>query len=99
MKLFSKLDIQLGEKSSECCHVDIENSAEDLELIDACFEESSNLTLTEKSTLYYISGYITRKENLLNSEVELTIFKNIHVLGYFEQFVFKVTVFNTFLYQ
>ena len=38
----------------------------DLELIDACFEEASNLTPTEKSTLYYISGYITRKENMLS---------------------------------
>ena len=34
------------------------------DLIDTCFEEASNLTINEKSTLYYISGYVARKENL-----------------------------------
>ena len=40
------------------------DSEEDLDLINSCFEDSSNLSITEKSTLYYICGYITFKEGI-----------------------------------
>ena len=36
-------------------------------MIDACFDEVSNLTINEKSTLYCISGYVARKEKLSTS--------------------------------
>ena len=47
--------------SCDCQSDDVE---EEDDLIDTCFEEASNLTINEKSTLYYISGYVARKENL-----------------------------------
>ena len=37
-----------------------------LEQLDSCFEDSSNISTKEKSTLYYISGYVCRKEILQN---------------------------------
>ena len=33
-------------------------------LLDGCFDNTSNISEKEKSSLYYISGYICRKENL-----------------------------------
>ena len=33
-------------------------------LLDSCFDNTSNISEKEKSSLYYISGYICRKENL-----------------------------------
>ena len=34
-------------------------------IIDGCFADSENLTITEKSSLYYICGYIAHKENIV----------------------------------
>ena len=47
-----------------CCYGDIGDKDEDLLLLDECLEEASNLTEAENSTLYYISGYVTFKEDL-----------------------------------
>ena len=33
-------------------------------LLDDCFDNTSDISIKEKSSLYYISGYICRKENL-----------------------------------
>ena len=70
-KLFSKLDIRLGENTSEgeYCKLDIKSSEMDLEHVETCFEEASNLNTTEKSTSYYIAGYITHKENLQSTDI------------------------------
>ena len=38
------------------------DSEDDLDLIEKCFEESKTLSATEKSALFYISGYVARKE-------------------------------------
>ena len=66
LKLFSKLDIQIEENiEDDCCKGDLMDSEEDIELIEKCFEEASNLTMTEKSTLYYISGYVAKKESFV----------------------------------
>ena len=35
-----------------------------MELLDACFEMVSTLSEVEKSTLYYIAGYVASKEHL-----------------------------------
>ena len=42
-------------------------SEEEIHLVDVCFSETSNVTSIEKSSLYYVSGYITRKEGLHDS--------------------------------
>ena len=34
----------------------------ELDMIDACFQDATNLTVIERSSLYYIAGYITCKE-------------------------------------
>ena len=49
---------------SLCCKGSLEDKDHDLELLDDCFSEASNLTEAEISTLYYISGYVTYKEDL-----------------------------------
>ena len=33
-------------------------------MVESCFEESSNLSDSERSTLYFISGYVAYKENI-----------------------------------
>ena len=38
------------------------DNEEDQEIIDSSFELSTKLTEMEKSTLYYISGYVAFKE-------------------------------------
>ena len=68
------------EKGNECCATNLEDRDEDLELLDDCFNERICLNLrlilhkwvyyiqgatqSERSSLYYISGYITFKEQL-----------------------------------
>ena len=49
-----------------CCLTALDDT--ELEYLDKCIELTSSLTESEKSTLYYISGYITHKEGLLPSE-------------------------------
>ena len=42
---------------------DLQSNDEDIELVENCYEESSNLNDEERSSLYYISGYVAFKEN------------------------------------
>ena len=48
-----------------CCETDLIDSEEDLDLIERCFEESSNLSLADRSSLFYMSGYVVRRGNLM----------------------------------
>ena len=65
LKLFSKLDIQLENTNGNiCCNYSLADSEEDLELVENCFEAASSLTVTEKTNLFYISGYVARKEGI-----------------------------------
>ena len=59
------------EDSSEnvCCETGLIDSEEDLDLIERCFEESSNLSLVDRSSLFYMSGYVARKEGIQCSNV------------------------------
>ena len=41
---------------------DLEDEIADM--VEKSFTEASNLSINEKSTLYYVSGYVARKENL-----------------------------------
>ena len=67
IKLYAKLDIQTDGDDivDDCCLCDLQDREHDLELIEGCFEDSASLTLTEKSTLYYICGYVAYKENIV----------------------------------
>ena len=68
--LFSKLDINVmdGNFDSGCCTADIIDSEVEIELLEKCFEGASSLNSIEKSTLYYICGYVARKENIVSSD-------------------------------
>ena len=67
LKLYHKLEVDpdlLSSAENFCCKGSLEDKDHDLELLDDCFSEASNLTEAEISTLYYISGYVTYKEDL-----------------------------------
>ena len=70
LRLFSKLDIQIGDDvvDNDCCIDDLYDSEQDLELVEKSFTEASNLSVNEKSTLYYISGYVAKKEGIICSD-------------------------------
>ena len=50
-------------------HGDLSDKDEDIEILDYCFSEASNLSESERSSLYFICGYVTFKENLEGAEV------------------------------
>ena len=64
LKLYHKLEIQQSKDITPCCSQDLEANDEDIELVETCFTESSNLNEEERSSLYYISGYVAYKEGL-----------------------------------
>ena len=50
---------------NSCCNqIDLQDSEEDLDCIKRCFEEASKLTMSDKSSLYIMSGYVARKEGI-----------------------------------
>ena len=62
VKLYKNLDIpsQSSHCEQECCSHDL--ATDDLDDIDNCFSNSSKVNEIERSSLYYISGYIAHKE-------------------------------------
>ena len=65
LKLYNIPEIQQSEKESDpCCLYNLESNDDHLELVDSCFSEASNINEEERSTLYYISGYVAYKEGL-----------------------------------
>ena len=65
LKLYNKLEIQQSnEVERSCCVEDLESNDDDIELVDSCFLESSSLNEEERSTVYYISGYVAYKQGL-----------------------------------
>ena len=68
LKLFASLeeDIILEHTERDCCKQEISDG--DLILLDDCFDNASDISVKEKSSLYYISGYICHKENLPAAE-------------------------------
>ena len=68
LKLYHKLNItqtDLTHTNKECCT----NTLKEVELfmLDESFVLRSTLSETEESALYYISGYVARKENITTS--------------------------------
>ena len=65
MKLYHKLEMhgdEMVSSESVCCAGNLQDK--DDELIDNCFSEASNLSESKRSTVYYICGYVSFKENL-----------------------------------
>ena len=67
LKLYSKLDVEINDDwvADDCCTVDLIDSEPDLDLIEGCFADTETLTVTEKSALYYICGYVAFKEKIV----------------------------------
>ena len=73
LKLFYKPEIHMeGSSENFCCETGLIDSEEDLDLIERCFEESSNLSLAERSSLFYMSGYVARKEGIQCSNLNIS---------------------------
>ena len=58
LEMSEKLHISV---SDQCCE-NLKENIEDLDILDSCFQISLQLSSLEKSTLYYISGYVAFKE-------------------------------------
>ena len=66
MKLYHKLELGEVESITEtyCCTQSLEDRDEDIDLLDSCFAMATDLNDEERSSVYYISGYITFKEDM-----------------------------------
>ena len=63
LKLFSKLEMDSNSHVKEdCCSADL--NEEEISMLDECFELVATLTENEKSAIYYIAGYVAKKEDL-----------------------------------
>ena len=72
LKLYHKLHVDTEEMVSNenvCCSGDLSDKDEDIEILDYCFSEASNLSESERSSLHFICGCVTFKENLEGAEV------------------------------
>ena len=65
LKLFHKLQCESSSKheGENCCLEEL--SEEDWDNVATCFQRTSSLSDNEKSTLYYISGYVAKKDNII----------------------------------
>ena len=68
LKLFTKLSSDPANihESESCCKTSLAETKPDC--LDNCFEMSSKLTESKKSTFYYIWEYITHKKGLVTLE-------------------------------
>ena len=65
LKLYHRLDIQRsGNFETNGCLDNLDANDDDIQLVKNCFSDSCNLNDEERSTLYYISGYVAYKEGL-----------------------------------
>ena len=66
IQLFNRLEIDpLCSENEICCNIDLYESEEDLDLVDSCFVKYSEVSEHDRSILYYISGYVVKKENIV----------------------------------
>ena len=57
LKLYHKLHLDTEEMVSNenvCCSGDLSDKDEDIEILDYCFSEASNLSESERSSLYFV---------------------------------------------
>ena len=64
IKLFSSLEVDdiVWHSQNECCHVTLND--DELECLPKAFECSSKISEIERSSLYYICGYVCFKEGI-----------------------------------
>ena len=64
IKLFSRIDVldTVWHTESNCCSTPL--SEEELESLNDGFQSTNNVTEIDRSTVYYVAGYISHKENL-----------------------------------
>ena len=69
LKLFSQLEIKSTDHNDKqlCCQRSLNDN--ELDSLDSCFDSATNLSVSERSALFYISGYVTFKEKLASSEI------------------------------
>lgn len=73
LKLYAKLDLERYDSTDEdCCQSGLVDYDSELETIEQCFDEASTLTAEEKAALYFICGYICKKESIPTSDDEKT---------------------------
>ena len=67
LRLFSKIGIELEEEDrndTDCCTDDLWDNDHFLDLVERAFHEASDLSQNEKSYLYYVSGYVAKKQDM-----------------------------------
>ena len=67
LRLFSKIGIEVEEEDrndTDCCTDDLWDNDYFLDLVERAFHEASNLSGNEKSYLYYVSGYVAKKQDM-----------------------------------
>lgn len=64
MKIYSLLKdkVQIEHSTQSCCNLPL--SDEESETLDMCFLKIDEISMEEKAALYFIAGFLTRKENL-----------------------------------
>ena len=62
LRLFAKLNIDVSSDTvdNDCCEFDLFDREEDEELIDKAFMDASELSVNERSMLFYVSGYVAK---------------------------------------
>ena len=68
IKLFSKLNLlqAVPHNVRDCCSEPLFDS--EIELLDSCFSVVHKLEVVERSSIYYISGFIAYKENIYHDD-------------------------------
>ena len=76
IKLYHTLNItqEMNHISSKCCEERL--NEDELNCLDQCLEMSSHLSEFEKSSLYFISGYVAFKENMKSEVLPADILGN-----------------------
>ena len=55
-----RLDVSSAMLDNDCCDYDLFDREEDVELIDKAFMDASELSVNERSMLFYVSGYVAK---------------------------------------
>ena len=73
MKLYHKLKLETVDSVGqvECCKQSLDDRDGDIELVYTCFSKASDLTESQRASLYYICGYVTFKEDINSSECDI----------------------------
>ena len=58
------LKVVFCSNKNPCCNVNVEDKDEDIEILEKCFDNASQLSESERSTLYFTSGYVAFKGNI-----------------------------------